>query len=143
MPNPGNEIKPEMYANVDLHVSGRERLVVPVNAVLNSGLRQTVFVDRGNGFLEPRQVETGERMGDRVEILRGLTAGEHVATSGVFLIDSESQLKSAASATGAHPHGSAPAAGAGNGGLEPAAPAASRESAPAQPPAAAGTHQHD
>jgi RND family efflux transporter MFP subunit len=106
-PNPGGDLKPEMFANVDFHVASRRRLVVPANAVLNAGLRQTVFVDRGNGFLEPRNVETGERMGDRIEIVSGLRAGERIATSGVFLIDSESQLKAAASGMaggGAHQH---------------------------------------
>ena len=51
-----------------------------------------VFVDRGNGFFEPRQVKTGERNGDRIQILSGLSAGERIVTSGNFLIDSESQM---------------------------------------------------
>jgi Cu(I)/Ag(I) efflux system membrane fusion protein len=98
--NPKGEIKPEMFANVDFHVSSKSRLTVPANAVINAGLRQTIFVDRGNGFLEPRNVQTGERLGDRIEIVSGLRPGERIATSGVFLIDSESQLKAAASGTG-------------------------------------------
>jgi multidrug efflux pump subunit AcrA (membrane-fusion protein) len=77
-------------------VESRQRLTVPVEAVLDSGRVKTVFVDRGEGRLEPRQVETGERMGERVEIVKGLTAGERVVTSGNFLVDSESRLKSAA-----------------------------------------------
>jgi multidrug efflux pump subunit AcrA (membrane-fusion protein) len=52
-------------------------------------------VDRGNGYLEPREVETGDRTGERLEIVKGLAAGERVVTSGNFLIDSESQLKPA------------------------------------------------
>jgi multidrug efflux pump subunit AcrA (membrane-fusion protein) len=106
-PNPGGDLKLEMFANVDFHVASRRRLVVPANAVLNAGLRQTVFVDRGNGFLEPRNVQTGERVGDRIEIVSGLHPGERIATSAVFLIDSESQLKAAASGRGgggAHQH---------------------------------------
>lgn len=98
--NPNGDIKPEMFANVDFQVDSKRRLVVPANAVLNAGLRQTVFIDRGNGFLEPRNVQAGERFGDRVEIVSGLRAGERIATSGVFLIDSESQLKAAASGIG-------------------------------------------
>jgi RND family efflux transporter MFP subunit len=93
--NPDYALKPEMFADVELHVAARQRLVVPVNAVMNSGMRQTVFVDRGNGFFEPRQVQTGESLGDRVEILSGLKRGERIVTSGTFLIDSESQLKAA------------------------------------------------
>jgi multidrug efflux pump subunit AcrA (membrane-fusion protein) len=54
-----------------------------------------VFVDHGDGNLEPRQVEIGERLGERVEIVKGLKAGERIVTSGNFLIDSESQLKEA------------------------------------------------
>jgi Cu(I)/Ag(I) efflux system membrane fusion protein len=68
--------------------------------VLDSGLKKTVFVDRGNGNIEPRSVETGERVGDRVEILRGLRADERIVVSGTFLIDSESQLRSATSSMG-------------------------------------------
>jgi membrane fusion protein, copper/silver efflux system len=60
-----------------------------------------VFVDLGNGYLEPRQVTVGERFGDRVTITRGLSAGERVVSSGTFLVDSESQLKAAASGMGA------------------------------------------
>jgi hypothetical protein len=66
-----------------------------------------VFVDLGNGYLEPRQVTVGERFGDHVTIVRGLSAGERVVSSGTFLVDSESQLKAAASGMGAptHQHG--------------------------------------
>jgi Cu(I)/Ag(I) efflux system membrane fusion protein len=61
--------------------------------VVNTGLRKTVFVDRGNGYLEPRAVVTGDRVGDRIEIVSGLKPGESVVASGAFLIDSEAQLK--------------------------------------------------
>ena len=94
--NPGALLKPEMFADVEFRVESQQRLTVPVEAVLDSGRVKTVFVDRGEGRLEPRQVETGERMGERVEIVKGLTAGERVVTSGNFLVDSESRLKSAA-----------------------------------------------
>jgi YHS domain-containing protein len=68
-------------------------LTVPADAVLDSGLKKTVFVDRGNGYFEPRKVETGRYFGDRVEILKGLMAGERIVVSGNFLIDSESRFK--------------------------------------------------
>ncbi len=70
-------------------------LTVPADAVLDSGQRQIVFVDRGNGNLEPRQVRIGERTGDRIVIWSGLTTEERIVTSANFLIDSESQLKAA------------------------------------------------
>ena len=69
---------------------------VPADAILDSGLKQTVFVDRGNGFFEPRRVETGWRLGDRVEIVQGLKPGERIVVSGNFLIDSESRMRLAA-----------------------------------------------
>jgi RND family efflux transporter MFP subunit len=94
--NPVLALKPDMFVDVDFQVAMPRRLVVPAEAVLDTGLTKTVFVDRGNGYLEPRQVETGEQIGDRVEITKGLKAGERIVTSGNFLIDSESQLKSAA-----------------------------------------------
>ena len=71
-------------------------LVVPADALVDSGLRKTVFVDRGNGFFEPRTVETGWRFDNRVEIRSGLNAGERIVVSGTFLIDSESRMKAAA-----------------------------------------------
>jgi membrane fusion protein, copper/silver efflux system len=111
-PNPGLRMKPDMYVNVEFGVAGAKELVVPAEAVLDTGDRQTVFVDLGNGYLEPRQVVVGERYGDRVAITSGLKAGERVVSSGTFLIDSESQLKAAASGMGApqHQHGGAPSA---------------------------------
>ncbi len=109
--NPGTRMKPDMYVNVEFGVAGARQLVVPADAVLDTGDRQTVFVDLGDGYLEPRQVVVGDRFGDRVAITSGLTAGERVVSSGTFLIDSESQLKAAASGMGApqHQHGGAPA----------------------------------
>ncbi len=111
-PNPGLRMKPDMYVSVDFGVAGARQLVVPAEAVLDTGDRQTVFVDLGEGYLEPRQVVVGERYGNRVAITRGLAAGERVVSSGTFLIDSESQLHAAAGGMGAprHQHGDAPAA---------------------------------
>ncbi|PYP84585.1 MAG: hypothetical protein DMF61_19500 [Blastocatellia bacterium AA13] len=91
--NLNNALMPEMYGDVELRVGGMKRLMVAQSAVLDSGLRQVVFVDRGNGYFEPRDVKTGRRFGDRIEVLSGLKAGERIVTSGNFLIDSESQLK--------------------------------------------------
>ena len=96
MGNPGLALKPDMYAEVEFTVNDPPRLTVPAEAVLGAGERRVVYVDRGNGYFEPRQVQTGGRAGDRVEILAGIKAGERVVTSGNFLIDSESQLKAPA-----------------------------------------------
>ena len=118
--NPGTRMKPEMFVNVEFGVATTPQLTVPADAVLDTGERQTVFVDLGGGYLEPRPVVVGGRFGDRVAVVRGLSAGERVAASGVFLIDSESQLKAAAGGMGAP---SAPQAPAGKP-ADSAAPAA-------------------
>jgi RND family efflux transporter MFP subunit len=96
--NPGNQLKPEMFGDVEFRTGGARVLTVPQSAVLNSGLRQVIFVDRDNGYLEPRDVKTGRQFDSRIEILSGLKAGERIVTSGNFLIDSESQLNAAAGA---------------------------------------------
>ena len=96
--NPGLALKPDMYGQVELHSESGRRLVVPESAVLDSGDRQMVFVDRGNGYFEPRPVRVGARADGRVEILGGLRAGERIVTSGNFLLDSESQLQRAGGA---------------------------------------------
>jgi RND family efflux transporter MFP subunit len=124
--NPDGALKPGMFVDIDFHAALGRRLTVPDEAVLDTGLRKTVFVDRGNGFLEPRAVTAGERAGGRIEIVSGLKAGERVVSSGAFLIDSESQLKSASSGM-ARPGGSA--------GVE--------ESKPSAPPPAHTGHKHD
>jgi RND family efflux transporter MFP subunit len=93
--NPEGLLKPDQYGQVEIHLSGTRRLMAPESAVLDSGDRQVVYVDLGNGNLEPRLVRAGEHVGGRVEILEGLRAGERIVTSGNFLLDSESQLKAA------------------------------------------------
>jgi RND family efflux transporter MFP subunit len=93
--NPDFVLKPDMYGEVEFQTGGGRRLVAPQTAVLNSGDRQVVFVDRGKGYFEPREVTTGARSDGRVEILSGLQPGERIVVSGNFLIDSESQLKTA------------------------------------------------
>jgi membrane fusion protein, copper/silver efflux system len=99
--NPRYLLRPEMFVDVEFPVTMPPALTVPVDAVLDSGLKKTVYVARGNGFFEPRKVETGRYFGDRVEIMKGLMAGERIVVSGNFLIDSESRFKSSsAEATG-------------------------------------------
>lgn len=88
-------LKPGMFVNVLLKVPMGKQLVVPASAVLQSGSRQIAFVDRGDGYLEPREVQLGARVGDDLIVLKGLKAGEKIITSANFLIDSESQLQAA------------------------------------------------
>ena len=126
MDNPGVMLKPDMYADVDFLVNIPSKLTVPADAVLNAGERKTVFVDRGNGYFEPRQVKTGEREGDRIQILSGLSGGERIVTSGNFLIDSESQMKAAASGMG----GMAGMPGMTNEPAKPEVPANKPKAAP-------------
>jgi Cu(I)/Ag(I) efflux system membrane fusion protein len=94
--NPGFALKPGMFVDVEFTVELPTALVVPADAIVDTGLRKTLFVDRGNGFFEPRQVETGWRIGDQVEITKGLMPGERIVISGTFLIDSESRMKASA-----------------------------------------------
>jgi len=91
--NPGYVLKPDMYGEAEFQTGGQSKLVVPSSAVLNSGERQVVFLDRGNGVFEQRQVQVGTQTDSRTEILSGLAAGDRIVTSGNFLMDSESRLK--------------------------------------------------
>jgi RND family efflux transporter MFP subunit len=93
--NQGYALRPDMVVNVELPVAFSRALAVPADAVLDSGLKKTVFVERGEGLFSPRVVETGRRFGDRVEIVKGLQAGEKIVVSGNFLISSESRLQEA------------------------------------------------
>ncbi len=94
--NPDFILKPDMFVDVELPLSLAETVVVPAEAVLDAGLRQTVFVDRGNGYFEPRNVHLGSRAGDQVQVAQGLMPGERIVVSGNFLLDSESRMKLAA-----------------------------------------------
>jgi len=91
--NRGGRLKPGMYAHVDLKSRGRSGLVVPTNAVLDSGTEQVVFIAQGDGRFQPQKVRIGRRLGDSTEILDGLKAGDQVATGATFFLDSESQLR--------------------------------------------------
>jgi Cu(I)/Ag(I) efflux system membrane fusion protein len=93
--NPGYILRPGMFVDVELSVPFSRALVVPMSAVLDSGLKKTVFVERSPGLFAPRLVETGRRFDDRVEIVKGLEPGERIVISGNFLINSESRLQEA------------------------------------------------
>ncbi|HLG16174.1 MAG TPA: efflux RND transporter periplasmic adaptor subunit [Blastocatellia bacterium] len=99
-PNADFSLKPDMYANVELKIDYGKRLVVPQEAVLDSGSEQTVFVALEGGYFEPRKVQLGAKVENKFIVLAGLKPGERIVTSANFLIDSESRLKSAAGGMG-------------------------------------------
>lgn len=94
--NPKLALLPDMVVDAILPVAVPAAIAVPVDAVVDSGLNKRVFVERGEGTFEPRQIETGARFGDEVEVLSGLEPGDRVVISGNFLLDSESRLRNAA-----------------------------------------------
>ncbi len=91
--NPQGRLKPQMFTNVEVKVGLGKRLAIPDDAVIDTGTRQIVYVDRGEGNFEPKEVLLGLRAEGFREVLKGLKAGEKVAESATFLIDSEAQLK--------------------------------------------------
>jgi Cu(I)/Ag(I) efflux system membrane fusion protein/cobalt-zinc-cadmium efflux system membrane fusion protein len=95
--NPGNRLKPDMYANVFLQSELEEKsLLVPQEAVIDSGVRKVVFVSRGKGKFEPRDVELGLEVNeDKYQVLSGLSEGEEIVVSAQFMLDSESRLREA------------------------------------------------
>ena len=117
-------LKPGMYVNVSIAVDLGEVVAVPEEAVFSTGQQQLVFVDKGQGLFEPRDVTIGAKGDGFAEIRQGVEPGERVVTSGNFLIDSESRLKSAL-------EGMQPATGSPSSGQE------SSPTGQAQPP-----HQH-
>jgi Cu(I)/Ag(I) efflux system membrane fusion protein len=93
IPNTGGKLKPGMFTDVELRINLGRKLAVPDEAVIDTGLRQIVYVDKGDGYFEPRAITPGVRAEKLVEVLSGLKAGEKVASSANFLIDSEAKLK--------------------------------------------------
>ncbi len=93
--NAGGALRPGMYATVELASTGRRAVTVPVAAVLPTGTRNIVFVNRGDGRFLPREVRVGQHGDSLVEILEGLQPGDEVVASATFLLDSESNLAAA------------------------------------------------
>jgi len=91
--NPGLKLKPDMFVNAIIKVPFAPQIVVPVTALIDTGKRQVVWVESSPGTFESRSVQIGQQSNDKVQILSGLHAGDKVAVSGAYLIDSESQLK--------------------------------------------------
>lgn len=108
MPNPDDLLKADMYASVEIAspLGPRDVLAVPESAVIDSGARQLVLIDHGDGRFEPRAVSLGERADGYAAVLDGVRDGEQVVISANFLIDAESNLKAALSsfAGGGHQH---------------------------------------
>ncbi len=94
-PNPGLRLKPQMYADVLLDLESASGVVIPDSALIDTGVRQIVFVDTGGGSLEPREVKMGVRSDGKAQILSGVKEGERVAVRANFLLDSESRLRAA------------------------------------------------
>ncbi|NHC08295.1 efflux RND transporter periplasmic adaptor subunit [Azonexus fungiphilus] len=128
LPNPGQLLKPAMFAQVELPVGAKGEVVtVPTSAIIDSGTRRIVLVQAKEGRFEPREVKLGERSDNYVEVLDGVRSGEPVVVAANFLIDAESNLKAAVGGFGHASHGGstpkqdAVAAPAGNQEAKPAA----------------------
>jgi RND family efflux transporter MFP subunit len=91
--NPNNQLRPDQFVNVFIKTDEQKHLVVPTDAVLNTGEQQYAFVDLGNGYFEPRQVRAGIQTPEGAAIEEGLKEGERVVTSANFLLDSEARLR--------------------------------------------------
>lgn len=126
--NPGLKLKPDMFVNAQIKAPLGNTLVVPATALMDTGKRQVVWVESQPGMFEPRDVQVGARVGDKVQILSGLKRGDKVAASGGYLIDSESQLSAGSGGGGGH-EGHAGGAKA-PGTAAPAAPGAVAPAAP-------------
>jgi Cu(I)/Ag(I) efflux system membrane fusion protein len=105
--NPKHEIRPDMWANVEVEIKVGEKLTVPASSVIDTGQRYVAFVEGQDEHLEPREVKVGAKTDDYYEVVGGLKEGEQVVTRALFLVDSESQLKAAIAgmgAAGGHQH---------------------------------------
>jgi Cu(I)/Ag(I) efflux system membrane fusion protein len=92
--NPGERLKPNMYANVKIFGGAKENtIVIPLEALIKTGREQRVIISLGEGTFEAREVIAGIESGNYVEIVKGLKVGESVVTSGQFLIDSEASMR--------------------------------------------------
>ncbi|HSW62127.1 MAG TPA: efflux RND transporter periplasmic adaptor subunit [Dissulfurispiraceae bacterium] len=93
MANPNRQLKPLMFTNVEIKIPLGKKLAIPQDAVIDTGMRKIVYVDKGEGYFEPREIQTGIKAEGFIEVIKGLQSGEKVAASANFLIDSEAKLK--------------------------------------------------
>ncbi len=133
--NGDGTLRPGLYGSAAFEVKPHDALTVSRDAIVDTGGTQHVFVVEREGRFVPRAVELGARLGDRVEVRKGLTQGESVVASGVFLIDSESRLRASGGGTG-HVHGGAAEAASAAPSARPPPPAAPPPQAVPPPPAA-------
>jgi Cu(I)/Ag(I) efflux system membrane fusion protein/cobalt-zinc-cadmium efflux system membrane fusion protein len=110
IPNPGMKLSLGMFVNVGIDLPMGRQLAIPASGIYQTGTRQIAFVDRGDGYFEPREIQTGPQAGDDIVVSKGLKAGERIATSANFLIDSESQLQAALGSFSPPPPGAGAAA---------------------------------
>jgi len=95
VPNPHGELKPEMYLSATIHAALGRKLAIPDSAVLDTGVRQLVYVQTAPGQFEPRELKVGHEASGYYEVVSGVKEGENVVTSANFLIDSESKIRAA------------------------------------------------
>jgi Cu(I)/Ag(I) efflux system membrane fusion protein len=111
--NPSLSLKPEMFTNITMSVSVGRQVLVPQDAVMDTGSEQYVFIDKGDGYVQPRKVMISAEAGEKVGIEQGLKPGERVVTGANFIVDSESRLKGAFAGMGS-PSQAPAARGAGS-----------------------------
>lgn len=113
IPNPRLTLKPGMFANVEIKKNLGEAIVVPDDAVIDTGIRRIVFVKSDKTHFDPREVRLGPRVGNELVVLSGLKEGETIVTSAHFLIDAESKFRAATEKASAPEAGAAGHAGHG------------------------------
>ena len=91
--NHNNQLKPQMFTNVEIKINLGKKLMIPESAVIDTGKSMVAYVDSGNGAFEPREIKAGLRTDGYIEVLRGLKPGEKVVSAANFLVDSEAQMK--------------------------------------------------
>ncbi|MGH7784390.1 MAG: FixH family protein, partial [Candidatus Binatia bacterium] len=94
---------PDMYVNAEIKIDSGRHLAVPEEAILDSGIRKRVFIDKGNGHFEPKEVKLGAKMDGFYQVIAGLNDGQRIAASSAFLLDSESRLSEAMGAMAGMP----------------------------------------
>jgi Cu(I)/Ag(I) efflux system membrane fusion protein len=93
IPNPGAQLKPQMFTNTEIWIDLGKRLVIPEDSFIDTGTKKVVYVDKGDGYFQPKEVTLGLHGEGMVEVVKGLQAGDKIAAAANFLIDSEAKLK--------------------------------------------------